>query len=85
MFEKILEGSSHVGWSERDRALLQAVEELMTEREVSRDTWNDLSRFYSTEQMMDIVFTVGNYSMLGMAINSFDVMLDEGLKPIPMY
>jgi hypothetical protein len=28
---------------------------------------------------MDIVFTVGQYTMLAMALNTFGVQLDEGL------
>jgi len=32
---------------------------------------------------MDVVFTVGQYNLVSMALNSFGVQLDEGLKGFP--
>jgi len=32
---------------------------------------------------MDIVFTIGNYTALAMALNSFGVALDDGLQGFP--
>ena len=32
--------------------------------------------------MMDLVFTVGEYNLVSMALNSFGVQLDEGLVPV---
>ena len=84
-FEKVLAGSSHDGWSDRERSLIVMVEELMTNRAVSTEAWENGLKHYTLVQMMDVVFVVGNYNMLGMAINSFDVELDDGLQPIPVY
>jgi hypothetical protein len=33
--------------------------------------------------MMDIVFAVGEYNLVSMALNSFGVQLDEGLIGFP--
>ena len=33
--------------------------------------------------MMDLVFTVGEYNLVSMALNSFGVQFDEGLEPFP--
>ena len=38
-----------------------------------------LSNHYSTQQLMDLVFTVGQYNLVSMALNSFGVQLDEGI------
>ena len=32
---------------------------------------------------MDLVFTVGEYNLVSMALNSFGVQLDEGVKGFP--
>ena len=48
-------------------------------RSVSDETWSRLTEYFSTEQLMDIVFTVGQYNLVSMALNSFGVQLDEGL------
>ena len=33
-----------------------------------------------TQQMMDVVFTVGAYDVLAMALRTFDVELDDDLR-----
>lgn len=84
-FGMIINGPKHPSWGAREKCALLMVDNLMEERSVSRDTWNEGLEHYTVQQMMDIVFTVGNYNMLGSAINSFDVELDDGLQPIPVY
>ncbi len=65
--------------SEKDKCLLLAVDELHADAHVSDTTWAGLSRHFDTQQMMDIVFTVGQYNLVSMALNSFGVQLDDGL------
>ena len=72
-------GPDTPGLSELDRLLLQATDELHADAHVSDTTWKGLSKHYSTQQMMDLVFTVGQYNLVSMALNSFGVQLDEGL------
>jgi len=72
-------GPDTPGLSELDRLLLQATDELHADAHVSDATWAGLSAHYSTQQMMDLVFTIGQYNLVSMALNSFGVQLDEGL------
>lgn len=76
---RIMEGPDAEGWDPFDAILLRAVNELYTDTFITDKTWNALSERYNTHQIMDLVFTVGNYNMLAMAINSFGVQLEEGL------
>jgi hypothetical protein len=46
---------------------------------VSDATWATLSKKYSIEQLMDAVFTVGQYNLVSWALNSFGVPLDDFL------
>jgi hypothetical protein len=46
---------------------------------VSDATWEKVARKYSTEQLMDAVFTVGQYNMVSWALNTFGVPLDDFL------
>jgi alkylhydroperoxidase family enzyme len=80
---RIGEGPQAAGLSEHDRLLLTAVDELHEDAFVSDATWQALAKSYSTEQMMDLVFTVGQYNLVSMALNSFGVQLDEGLEGFP--
>lgn len=72
-------GPDTQGISELDRLLLLATDELHNDAHVSDETWAGLLGFYNTQQMMDIVFTVGQYNLVSMALNSFGVQADEGL------
>ena len=72
-------GPDTAGIAPLDRLLLQATDELHADAHVSDATWQALSEHYSTQQMMDLVFTVGQYNLVSMALNSFGVQLDEGL------
>ena len=72
-------GSATPGLSELDRLLFKAAEELHTDAHISDATWAGLAERLSTEQLMDLVFTVGQYSLVSMALNSFGVQPDPGL------
>ena len=49
---------------------------------VSDATWAALSKRYSTEQLIDAVFTVGQYNLVSWALNSFGVPLDDFLPGV---
>lgn len=72
-------GPDTKGISELDRALLLATDELHADAHVSDATWKLLSKHLSVQQMMDVVFTVGQYNLVSMALNSFGVQPDKGL------
>ncbi len=74
-------GPDTAGIPELDRLLLQATDELHADAHIADDTWRGLSAHFSHQQMMDLVFTVGQYNLVSMALNSFGVQLDEGLEP----
>ena len=48
---------------------------------ISDATWAGLTRSFEQRQLMDLVFTVGTYTLLAMAFNSFGIQLDPGLDP----
>jgi len=72
-------GPDTPGLAELDRLLLQATDELHRDAHVADETWQGLTQLLTTQQMMDLVFTVGQYNLVSMALNSFGVQLDEGL------
>jgi len=72
------------GWNAHEAALLQAADDLFENSVVADQTWATLAAKYSTEQMMDLVFTIGQYNLVSWALNSFGVPLDDflpGAKP----
>ncbi len=60
--------------------MVRAVDELLADAMVADDTWATLAGALDVEQLMDLVFTVGTYDLLAMAVRSFGVVLDDDLK-----
>ena len=78
--EAIKTGGNDPCWTERENLLLKATDELYSDAFITTATWSGLTVYYSTQQMMDLVFTVGQYNLVSMALNSFGVQLDEDLR-----
>ncbi len=56
-------------WTETERALLCAADELTTDYDVTDATWAILSRHYGQSELVEILFVVGQYTMLSMVAN----------------
>jgi 4-carboxymuconolactone decarboxylase len=61
-----------------DRALICAVDELDETTNLSDQTWAVLSGHLDERQRMDLIFTIGNYIALAMALNTFGVEVESG-------
>jgi len=70
-------------WSADDRALLTAVDELHDDQCITDQTWAALGGRWSDQQRLDLIFTVGQYTLVSMAMNSCGVQLDEGVPGFP--
>lgn len=77
---RIKVGPTAKGWNERDTLLLKATDELYKDAFISNETWQGLSKHYNVQQMMDIVFAVGQYNLVSMALNTLGVQLDPDLS-----
>lgn len=80
--DRIPDGSRADGWSDLDRALLDATDELHEDAFVSDGTWARLAAL-SDQQRMDLVFTVGQYNLVSMALNTLGVQPEPGLPDLP--
>jgi len=81
--ERIPAGPEAEGWQDFDRSLLRATDELHGDSFITEDTWTALCERYDTQQLMDLVFTVGQYQLVSMALNTLGVQLDPGLSGFP--
>ena len=77
---RISDGPSAPGWDQFETTLLQAVDELHANAFISDATWKALAERYTIEQLIDLVFTVGQYHMVSMALNSLGVQLEDGFQ-----
>ena len=78
--ELVKVGAAADGWSDIDRLVLIATDELHDDRIVSDETWDALGAHLTDQQRMDLVVTVGQYTLVSMALRTFGVPLDEFLE-----
>jgi alkylhydroperoxidase family enzyme len=71
------------GWNAFDAAIVRAVDELHDDAFLSDASWQALTAQWSTEQVIDFVFAVGQYNLVSMALNSLGVQLDPGVEGFP--
>jgi 4-carboxymuconolactone decarboxylase len=72
-----------VGWSPEDELLVRATDELVQDHGLAEGTWRDLSARWTTQQVLDLIFTVGQYVLVSTALNSLAVQRDPGVPGWP--
>ncbi len=77
--ERIKVGPGADGLGDRDRTLLTACEELLTEHVISGGTWAALRPLLDDAQIVELCMLVGNYAMLAGTLNSLGVQLEAPL------
>lgn len=77
--KRVAAGPDAEGWSDFDRSLIRAVDELVADANLSDETWTVLTGAFDERKMLDLVFTVGAYDALAMAFRSFGVEIDADL------
>ena len=76
---RVAAGPDASGWAEFDAALLRAADELHDDACLSDATWDALGERYDDLQRLDVIFAVGQYQLVSMALNSLGVERDAGL------
>lgn len=82
--ERVAAGPDADGWSDRDRALLRAVDGLLVDGDIDDRTWTTLADHLGERAIFDLVFTIGGYLTVGMLFNAARLPLDpdlEGIEP----
>jgi 4-carboxymuconolactone decarboxylase len=79
-FSALAEGAAAPRWRPGEAALIRAADGLYVDAAVDTETWEALVAHHDERQVLDVIFMVGNYLMLAMALNAFGVQLDEGSR-----
>lgn len=80
---RVTEGPEARGWSEAEATLLRAADELHYDTCVGDPTWEALARCYDTRGLLDLLFTVGQYHLVAMALNTLGVERDPEVPGFP--
>ena len=78
--KRIARGPDERGWDPFEKALLQAADELHVSSFVSDRTWGVLTGRYNTQQAIDAVFTVAEFTMISGMVNSLGVQIESGSR-----
>ena len=81
--DRVIDGPDAAGWSDREAAVLRAVDELHDDARISDSTWEALGEQYDETQLIELTVLIGQYHMVAFALNSLGVELDEGLEELP--
>lgn len=70
-------------WTDPERLLLRAADELLTEHRMRDDTWRALAAARDAAQLLELLFVTGSYLCLALVCNSVDLRPDAGADPPP--
>ncbi|MDE2405150.1 MAG: carboxymuconolactone decarboxylase family protein [Sphingomonadales bacterium] len=73
--ERVIAGPEAEGWSDHQRAILRAVDELHGDTMISDATWATLSASWNEAQLLELPALVGQYLMVAMIQNSIRLPL----------
>jgi alkylhydroperoxidase family enzyme len=69
---RVREGHDAPGWSDAERLLLRAADELHDAHTVTDPTWAALSAAYPPAALVEVLYVVGQYTMLSMVANAIE-------------
>jgi AhpD family alkylhydroperoxidase len=74
--QRVLDGPTAEGWGSRERALLSAVDALLTTRDIDDATWEALLPHFRESQLVELCLLVGHYDMLATTLTALRVQSD---------
>jgi alkylhydroperoxidase family enzyme len=77
--ERLAAGPTAAGWNAAEAAALRATDELVARHTLSDASWSTLQLHFTTQQLLDLVFLVGQYQLVSAALNACRVERDDGL------
>lgn len=76
-FARVKAGPAADGWSPRERAILRAVEELHTTRDVSDEVWDAVRAHLTERDAIELVMLAAHYEMLATVIGTLRIETDR--------
>jgi 4-carboxymuconolactone decarboxylase len=83
-FAAVQQGAAVTHWSEAERSVLNAVDQLCERSDLDDEHWNALAVHLDRRQIMDFLFTVGTYVMLALAFNAMRIQREPELEALAL-
>jgi 4-carboxymuconolactone decarboxylase len=79
MFEPIKAGADDPWFTEFEKTVVRATDDLVNDRRISDENWNALMQEWDNRQMLDFMFTVGCYVAIAGVMRSIGARRDPDL------
>ncbi len=76
---RVADGPDADGWTEAEAAALRATDECHDRSTITDVTWDTLAAHFSQQQILDLVFLIGQYHLVSFALNACGVVRDDGV------
>src|SRR5690606_36656564 len=77
ILDRIRTGPADPAWSDRHRALLAAVDQLVTTRDIDDANWSALAAHYDERRLIEIVLLINQYEGLAATITALRIRRDR--------
>lgn len=74
---RVRAGSTAAGWSDTEELLLRAAEELVTTKDLTDVTWDQLRTAYHDRGALEVVLLIGHYDMLATTLMTLRLSPDR--------
>jgi 4-carboxymuconolactone decarboxylase len=74
-------GSDH--WTASEAAILAAVDDLHAHSTIADGTWVQLKAHFTKQQLVDMVYLIGQFHLISIMLNAMRTPLENGLAPMP--
>ncbi|MEV5836304.1 carboxymuconolactone decarboxylase family protein [Nocardia sp. NPDC052112] len=76
ILDRVRTGPTTDGWSDKHRALLTAVDQLVETRDIDDTTWTALAQHYDERSLIEIVLLINQYEGLAATITALRIQRD---------
>lgn len=77
ILDRLREGPQAPGWSDKERALLAAVDQLVLTRGIDDAAWSALAAHYDEQRLIEIVLLANQYEGLASTITTLRIQTDH--------
>jgi alkylhydroperoxidase family enzyme len=67
-------------WGGLDAVLIRAADELHADQMIGDETWAALRASLDEQQILDLIFAIGQYTLVSMVLNSLGVQIEDGAR-----
>lgn len=77
VLDRLREGPAAAGWTDKERALLTAVDQLVGTRDLDDTAWRELAVHYDERRLIEIVLLTNQYEGLASTITALRIQTDH--------